>query len=297
MRELGDPSRSAKGREGPSRRRRSTARTKTASSRADARLRRARQLEKDRPRALARRQAPAATWKSARPPRSLRSPHLLRELNDRSRDGGATTLALDRAIQRVAEGASTPRSTETKGASLVVMDPTIGRHPRARLGAGYNPNDYGEADADSRRDRAVTDRFEPGSVARRLFTSSQRSRRAMKPTEQIFCEHGNLSARQRHDPRHARERHTHRHAGAGEELEHGALKMTSGSASPGLWGLSQVRLRRADRPPDPGRGRSGVLRPRAVQRGRDGRRELRQNISVTTVQLATAMSAIANGGR
>ena len=55
------------------------------------------------------------------------------------------------------------RTYETKGGAVVVMDPNTGEILALASTPGYNPNDYTEADPDSRRDRAVTDRFEPGS--------------------------------------------------------------------------------------------------------------------------------------
>jgi len=54
-------------------------------------------------------------------------------------------------FQRVAEKEldTAFRTYETKGASLVVMDPTTGDVLALASVPGYNPNDYGEADADS----------------------------------------------------------------------------------------------------------------------------------------------------
>jgi cell division protein FtsI/penicillin-binding protein 2 len=52
---------------------------------------------------------------------------------------------------------------------LVVIDPLTGEVLSLASTPGYNPNDYGDSEVDARRDRVVTDRFEPGSVMK-VFT-------------------------------------------------------------------------------------------------------------------------------
>src|SRR5439155_9200118 len=57
----------------------------------------------------------------------------------------------------------------------------------------YNPNDYGESDVDARRDRVVTDRFEPGSAMKTFTVAAALAAGALKPTESIYCEHGTMA--------------------------------------------------------------------------------------------------------
>ena len=51
---------------------------------------------------------------------------------------------------------------------------------------GYNPNDYGES-VDARRDRAITDRFEPGSVMKVFTVAAALAAGRLKPTESIIA--------------------------------------------------------------------------------------------------------------
>ncbi|HLK39871.1 MAG TPA: penicillin-binding transpeptidase domain-containing protein, partial [Polyangiaceae bacterium] len=88
------------------------------------------------------------------------------ETDGRALQGNDVVLTLDEGIQRSAEREldAAMRTYETKGGSIVVLEPTSGEILALASVPGYNPNDYTESDVDSRRDRAVTDRFEPGSV-------------------------------------------------------------------------------------------------------------------------------------
>src|SRR5208283_1683808 len=106
--------------------------------------------------------------------------------------GYDVTLAIDEGIQHVAEREldAAMRTYETKGASLVVIDPTTGEILALASAPGYNPNDYTDSDPDARRDRAVTDRFEPGSVMKSFTIAGALAAGTLKPTDQIDCEHG-----------------------------------------------------------------------------------------------------------
>lgn len=215
--------------------------------------------------------------------------------------GHDLTLALDQAIQRVAEKEldAAFRTYETKGASLVVMDPTTGDILALASVPGYNPNDYGEADADSRRDRAVTDRFEPGSVMKVFTIAAALASGTVKPTEQIFCEHGTyqLGNVTIHDT-HENDMLTVTQVLA-KSSNIGALKIGLGLGEPGLYGaFRKFGFGEPTGLPIPGEA-SGVLRPKGRPwfEVETANASFGQGISVTTVQLATAMSAIANGGK
>lgn len=210
-------------------------------------------------------------------------------------------LSLDEGIQHVAERElnSAMRTYETKGASLVVMDPHSGEILALASVPDYNPNDYGGSEVDSRRNRAVSDRFEPGSVMKVFTVAAALAAGTLKPTENIYCEHGTyrLANVTIHD--------THQNDWLSptqvlaKSSNIGALKIGLGLGEAGLhsayrrFGFGEtVGL------PVPGEA-SGVLRPkgRPWYDVETANASFGQGISVTTVQLAQAMSAIANGGK
>ena len=87
-------------------------------------------------------------------------------LDGRAAQGDDVALTLDRTIQQIAERELelTVRTFEAKRGSVVVMDPLHGRDP----GAGQLPHVQSERSGRQtrahRRNRAITDRFEPGSM-------------------------------------------------------------------------------------------------------------------------------------
>lgn len=221
--------------------------------------------------------------------------------DEASLGGHDVTLSLDEAIQRVSEREldTAYRTYEPKGASIVVMEPNTGEILALASTPGFNPNDYGDSDADARRDRAVTDRFEPGSVMKIFTVAAALAAGTLKPTEAIFCEHGqyqlgNVTIHDTHDNEWLTPTQI-----LARSSNIGALKIGLGLGEPGLYGsFRKFGFGEPTGLPIPGEA-SGVLRPRGRPwfEVETANAAFGQGISVTTIQLATAMSAIANGGK
>ena len=210
-------------------------------------------------------------------------------------------LTLDEGIQHVAERELdvAQKTYETKGASIVVVDPNTGEVLGLASTPGYNPNDYGDSEVDARRDRAVTDRFEPGSVMKTFTVAAALAAGALKPNESIYCEHGTYAIGNVtiHDT-HLNDWLTPTQILA-KSSNIGALKIGLSLGEPALH--SAFRKFGFGEPtglPLPGEA-AGVLRPkaRAWYDVETANASFGQGISVTTMQLAMAMSVIANGGR
>jgi cell division protein FtsI (penicillin-binding protein 3) len=215
--------------------------------------------------------------------------------------GHDVQLALDEGIQHVAERElNVAQSTyETKSASIVVMDPSSGEILAIASVPGYNPNDYSESEVEARRDRAVTDRFEPGSVMKVFNIAGALAAGSLKPTETIFCEHGTYKVANVtiHDT-HENDWLTPTQVLA-RSSNIGALKIGLGLGEPGLYAVyRKFGFGEPTGLPLPGEA-AGVLRPksRAWFEVETANASFGQGISVTTVQLAVAMGAIANGGK
>lgn len=215
--------------------------------------------------------------------------------------GHDVQLSIDEGIQHVAERelAVAMRTYETKGASLVVMDPATGDILSLASVPGYNPNDYGDSEVDSRRDRAVTDRFEPGSVMKVFTVAAALAGGSLKPTETIFCEHGNYQV----GPVVIHDTHNNDWLTPTQVLAKssniGALKIGLGLGEPGLYAAyRRFGFGEPTGLPLPGEA-SGVLRPKGRPwfEVETANASFGQGISVSTVQLAVAMGAIANGGK
>lgn len=215
--------------------------------------------------------------------------------------GHDVTLALDEGIQHVAEREldAAQRTYETKGASLAVIDPATGEILALASTPGFNPNDYKEFEPDVRRDRAITDRFEPGSVMKTFTVASALAAGTLKPTEKIYCEKGSfeLGNVTIHDT-HPNEWLTPTQVLA-RSSNIGTLKIALNLGESGLYsGFRRFGFGEPTGLPLPGEA-SGVLRPKArpwfdVE---TANASFGQGVSVTTIQLALAMGAIANGGK
>ncbi|MEO8801446.1 MAG: penicillin-binding transpeptidase domain-containing protein [Polyangiaceae bacterium] len=233
-----------------------------------------------------------------------RAGHLLFSQGNTQADslsGHDVTLTLDEGIQHIAESelSAAQGTYETKGAALVVMDPQTGEILALASTPGYNPNDYGVSDVEARRDRAVTDRFEPGSVMKVFTIAGALAAGTLSPTETIFCEHGSFKV----GPVTIHDTHLNDWLTPTQILAKssniGALKIGLKLGEAGLYAtFRKFGFGEPTGLPLPGEA-SGVLRPR----GRPwvdvetANASFGQGVSVTAVQLATGFAAIANGGK
>ncbi len=220
----------------------------------------------------------------------------------RARKATTSTLTIDEGIQHVAEREldAAMRTYETKGGSLAAVDPSTGEILALASVPGYNPNDYSESDVDARRDRAVTDRFEPGSVMKPFLIAGALAAGTLKPTDTIDCEHGfyQVGGITIHDT-HLNDLLSPTQILAKSSNIGAAQDWPAARRAAALRDVPPVRLRRADGHSAPRRSDGRPPAPSAaLVRGRDGDRQLSARASrVTTLQLAMAMSAIANGGK
>jgi cell division protein FtsI (penicillin-binding protein 3) len=105
--------------------------------------------------------------------------------------GQSIELSIDRVIQYEAEKTleSYASSLGAKAASAIVVDVKTGEVLAMANVPTYNPNDPRKASWDTKRNRAVTDIFEPGSVIKPLVIALALER-GMNPSTKIYCEKG-----------------------------------------------------------------------------------------------------------
>ncbi|MEX2587282.1 MAG: penicillin-binding protein 2 [Actinomycetota bacterium] len=101
--------------------------------------------------------------------------------------GSDIILTLDRQIQHEAE-AALERAAERWGAgsgSIVVMDPASREILAMANTPAFDPRDLDSSDAQSRRNRAVTDLYEPGSVTKVVTAAAGLESRVTSPAERM----------------------------------------------------------------------------------------------------------------
>ena len=215
--------------------------------------------------------------------------------------GHNVVVTIDKGIQFTVEREleAAMKTYEAVGGSVIVADPATGEILAMASGPGYNPNDYSTAAPDARRNRAVVDRFEPGSTMKIFTISSALAARSVSPTASIYCEEGNMAI----DNVTIHDTHPAKWLAVTQIL---SLSSNIGTAKIAM-GLGEQRLYEGLRRfgfgdltgiPFPGES-TGVLRPRArpwVQ-VETASAAFGQGVSVTALQLTMAMVAVANGGR
>lgn len=115
--------------------------------------------------------------------------------NERALAGHDIQLTLDQGIQYTAEQEldAAARMYEANSGSVVVVDPSTGEILALANWPFYNPNDYGTSDVGARRNRAIADRFEPGSTMKVFTVAAALAARTLGPTQSIYCEEGRMT--------------------------------------------------------------------------------------------------------
>lgn len=210
-------------------------------------------------------------------------------------------LTIDKGIQFTAEREleAAMKTYEAIGGSIVVTEPSTGEILAMVSAPGYNPNDYSTSDPAERRNRCVVDRFEPGSTMKVFTFATAFAAKSVSPTATIYCEEGNMAI----DNIVIHDTHVSKWLTPTQILSVssniGAAKIALGLGEQRLYeGLRRFGFGDSTGIPLPGES-VGVLRPRGrpwVQ-VETAAAAFGQGISVTTLQLAMGISAVANGGR
>jgi cell division protein FtsI (penicillin-binding protein 3) len=220
--------------------------------------------------------------------------------NERAADAGASlVLTLDEKIQYIAERelAAAIRETHAPAGTIVVQDPNSGELLAAANWPQFNPNAPGESAPESRMNRAIGALYEPGSTFKVITLSAALDEGITRPEEVVDCQMGAiyLAGHRIRD---------HKPFGLlsvaqimAQSSDVGTIKIGLRLGAPRLY--SYMHAFGFGSPTGielPGENR-GLLRPvenwSAIS---IGALSMGQEVGVTAVQMASAVSAIANGG-
>jgi cell division protein FtsI (penicillin-binding protein 3) len=109
-----------------------------------------------------------------------------------SERGSDLILTIDKNIQYIAEKElqTAVTNAQARGGLAVVMNPRTGELLALAVSPTFNPNQAGTPSADSWKNRAVTDVFEPGSIFKTILVGSALEEGVVKPTDIYNCENG-----------------------------------------------------------------------------------------------------------
>ena len=99
-------------------------------------------------------------------------------------EGQNVRLTLDNTLQANAQSVllRTARSWSARAASAVVLDPSTGEVLAMASEPGFDANRFSEVDDDTRRNRAVTDTYEPGSTLKVVTVAAALSEGLVDPS-------------------------------------------------------------------------------------------------------------------
>tara|TARA_Y100000746_G_scaffold85150_2_gene72251 strand:+ start:499 stop:2379 length:1881 start_codon:yes stop_codon:yes gene_type:complete len=133
-------------------------------------------------------------WRQTETDRGRREVVAFREYDIKPRDGMNIVLTIDANIQYIAEKAleklcmkHTPVS-----ACVVVMRPNTGEILALSNRPTFDPNKPGDSTAANRRNRVVTDMYEPGSTFKIVAVSGALNEGVVRLSDRFNCENGNF---------------------------------------------------------------------------------------------------------
>jgi cell division protein FtsI (penicillin-binding protein 3) len=106
--------------------------------------------------------------------------------------GDNLILTIDQAVQYFVEQAlaEAVKNAEAQSGMAIVMEPKTGAVLALAHYPLLNPNAYGEFPREVRRNRAITDPFEPGSTMKMFTAAAAIERGGMTENDTFFCEEG-----------------------------------------------------------------------------------------------------------
>ena len=230
---------------------------------------------------------------------ALGRPFFIRRRSSGGRELHNLVLTIDKEIQYKAEKAlvAAVRRSRAKGGQCVVVNPDTGEILAMAVVPRYNPNIFSKYPAERWRNRTVTDCFEPGSTLKAFLLAAILEEGVLFPNSRLYCEEGTYKIADRiiHD--------THKY-GTLTVTDIIALSSNIGAIKMGQqlgYNLFCKYLTKFGFGSKTNIGllgeRSGFIRaPKKAKPVDQATAFFGQGISVTTLQLAMAMAAIANGG-
>jgi cell division protein FtsI (penicillin-binding protein 3) len=220
--------------------------------------------------------------------------------DDLTTQGHEVTLTIDKTLQYFAERELelAVRTAEARAGSVVVVDPTRGEILALANYPTFNLNDAQRASDAQRRNRAISERFEPGSTTKPFVMAGALAAGVVKLTDSVDCTPNSLIV----DGRPIHDAHSFGMLSPSDVISRssniGISKLGSALGRDRLFsvlnGFGFGALPGSGLPGEV----SGSLRPYQRWYAMDAATiPFGQGMSTTTLQLAMSMSALANKGR
>ena len=215
--------------------------------------------------------------------------------------GSTLELTIDQYLQHIAESElkAGVASVRAAGGSAVIMHPATGEILALANYPTFNPNAYRDFDADAQRNRAIQDLYEPGSTFKIVTAGAALEEKVVRPRDPIDVSAGSIrfGSRVIHDtPRHSE-------ALTFEDVivrssNVGAIKvgLRLGPQRLGAY-VNRFGFGRPSSPDFRGENPGIVWNPSTLTESALASVAIGYQVGVTPLQMAAAVSSVANGGK
>ena len=213
--------------------------------------------------------------------------------------GSTIELTIDEQLQFILERelAAGVAENHAEGGSAVIMDPRSGEILAMASWPTFNPNLYSVDDEDHRRNRAVQDLYEPGSTFKIVTASAALEEHIISPNDLIDVSGGSI----RFDSRVIYDTHDYHILSFTDVLVKssnvGAIKvgLKIGPERLGLY-INRFGFGRRTSTDFPGENPGIVWNPAKLDSSALASVSMGYQVGVTPLQMAAAVSSVANGG-
>lgn len=217
-------------------------------------------------------------------------------------DGRTLVVTIDKALQYALEEelARGLKETGSVAGTAIIMDADKGDILAMASAPSFNGNQFGQSNAEQRRNRSVTDLYEPGSVMKPLVAAGAIEAGIIAPKSKVFCEYGKMKIG-KHWVNESEAKHKWGWLSIGEVLQHssnvgatkigflfGAERMSTWLRHLGVGARTGVDL--------PGEASGGMARPEKWSKILHSNISFGQGMMTTPLQITRAYAALANGG-
>ena len=216
------------------------------------------------------------------------------------RPGQDVALTIDHQLQAKAEDvlAQTARRWRAKAASAVVIDPRTGAVLAMAVAPGYDANRFGAVSPDRRRNRAVTDMYEPGSTFKLVTVAAALSEKVVTPLTPFTLESSIRVADRvihEHDPRPTEQMTVARILSQSSNVGTVTIARELGEERLARW-IDRFGFGKPTGIDYPGESGGAVLPLELWSGSTIGTVPIGQGIAVTPLQMASVYAAIGNKG-
>lgn len=214
--------------------------------------------------------------------------------------GATLELTIDQQLQHIVERelAAGVRAHKAAGGTAVVMDPATGEILAMASYPTFNPNVFRDSTPEARKNRAVTDLYEPGSTFKLVTASAALEEGLVSPDDPIDVSAGQISFK-------GRTIHDDHHYGVlsfadvmVKSSNVGAIKigLKLGRDKLGAY-VSRFGFGRPTSAEFPGESPGIVWNPAKLNDSALASVSMGYQVGVTPLQMVSATAAVANGGR